>query len=505
MGKKLTTEQFVARANKRFNNETIVNDNGVTEFKIRFDYTNTKYLGCGVKVEYRCEKHNMMCSQRANTHLRGNGGCVKCNIESRSKGYTLYTTTIFINKSKEIHGNDRFIYDNTTYINANTKITITCKKHGDFLTTLTHHIHHKTGCAKCVRKYWDIESFKKLGCKIHNNKYDYSKSIYVNSRTHLIIVCRRCNNSFKQLPNHHINDKNGCPKCSIKYWDIESFKKIGNKIHNNKYDYSRSIYIHSKIHLIIICRRCNNSFKQCPVYHISTKYGCPRCAKKYSKKQILWLNYVSNTNNVIIEHAENNKEHSIKNSKYHADGYCRETNTIYEFHGCFYHGCKKCTDENNINPITKKPYRDLYRKTIERENFIKSQGYNLITMWEHEWDLIYKYLKTLDDVNTHNDEKMLDWLREFMKNKDNTLDIHRDNEFPFRWYCSIGYIHMIKALWNIGLREDDYQINIRILDDITFKRACIHNNIAIAEWLCEKCDSYHVEINDNKIINWMIR
>ena len=25
------------------------------------------------------------------------------------------------------------------------------------------------------------------------------------------------------------------------------------------------------------------------------------------------------------------------------DGFCAETNTIYQFHGCFYHGCKNVT------------------------------------------------------------------------------------------------------------------------------------------------------------------
>ena len=37
------------------------------------------------------------------------------------------------------------------------------------------------------------------------------------------------------------------------------------------------------------------------------------------------------------------------------DGFCEATNTVYEFQGCFWHGCKKCFDSDTIN--SKKPNR----------------------------------------------------------------------------------------------------------------------------------------------------
>ena len=50
--------------------------------------------------------------------------------------------------------------------------------------------------------------------------------------------------------------------------------------------------------------------------------------------------------NLKIEHYENGGEHRIKaTKKYDADGYCKEINTIFEFQGCYYHGCKKCFNE----------------------------------------------------------------------------------------------------------------------------------------------------------------
>lgn len=58
--------------------------------------------------------------------------------------------------------------------------------------------------------------------------------------------------------------------------------------------------------------------------------------QNYSIKQMLWLKYVSLTENVNIQHCFNNKEK--KYGPYSVDGYCQETDTVYEFHGCYWHG-----------------------------------------------------------------------------------------------------------------------------------------------------------------------
>jgi hypothetical protein len=50
--------------------------------------------------------------------------------------------------------------------------------------------------------------------KIHNDKYNYSKVEYINSKRKVIIICDE-HGEFLQRPyNHSIGE--GCPKCSIK-------------------------------------------------------------------------------------------------------------------------------------------------------------------------------------------------------------------------------------------------------------------------------------------------
>ena len=42
------------------------------------------------------------------------------------------------------------------------------------------------------------------------------------------------------------------------------------------------------------------------------------------------------TKNISIQHAENGGEYRINN--YKVDGYDEANNTVYEFHGCHWHG-----------------------------------------------------------------------------------------------------------------------------------------------------------------------
>ena len=105
-----------------------------------------------------------------------------------------------------------------------------------------------------------------------------------------------------------------------------------------------------------------------------------------------WLKYIQQTEAPELEYYENmGREHNIKNSNCKADGYDPSKNCIYEFHGCYWHGChckRNLLDEDDITML-----EERYNKTLERENFIKEQGYTLIVMWECQWKEKRKYLE----------------------------------------------------------------------------------------------------------------
>lgn len=60
----------------------------------------------------------------------------------------------------------------------------------------------------------------------------------------------------------------------------EQFIFEARTVHGNKYDYSQTKYVHSMGKVKIICPK-HGCFLKTPNNHISSKSGCPSCAKKY--------------------------------------------------------------------------------------------------------------------------------------------------------------------------------------------------------------------------------
>jgi very-short-patch-repair endonuclease len=190
-------------------------------------------------------------------------------------------TNIFISKAIKIHG-DRYDYSNANYINAKTKINIICKIHGEFEQTPSNHL-SKYNCQKCAKNFkLDTLGFIKKAKEVHKALYDYSKVEYINADTKIIIICK-IHGEFTQIPDFHINRKCGCPKCSnnVKL-DLLEFIEKANKIHDNKYDYSKVNYNNNRNQIIIICKK-HGEFTQLPFVHL-LKHGCPSCINKTEYK-----------------------------------------------------------------------------------------------------------------------------------------------------------------------------------------------------------------------------
>lgn len=100
--------------------------------------------------------------------------------------------------------------------------------------------------------------------------------------------------------------------------------------------------------------------------------------------------------NIDIQHSEN--EFKIPGTNYFVDGYCQETNTIYEFHGDFWHGNPKLYLSSEYHPINKKTFGELYEKTMIRENTIRDLGYSVVSIWEREWKLLTKIVTNIQRI-----------------------------------------------------------------------------------------------------------
>ncbi|MGZ8924400.1 MAG: DUF7487 domain-containing protein [Nitrososphaeraceae archaeon] len=105
----------------------------------------------------------------------------------------------------------------------------------------------------------------------------------------------------------------------------------------------------------------------------------------HSSKCIQWLEHIMEQEGIYIQHAANIGEFKIPGTRYKADGYCHETNTIYEFHGDYWHGNPEVFNYDVLNESIGKTMGELYQKTILKENKIISLGYNLVVLWENDF------------------------------------------------------------------------------------------------------------------------
>ena len=374
------TEEFIEKS-------TIMHSN-------KYDYSKVEYIKSLEKIIIICKEHGEFL-QTPIGHLSGHG-CIKCGTIKTTFAKTL-TTNDFIIKSTIIHGN-KYDYSKVEYIKRFANVKIICKIHGEFYQKASEHL-SGCGCKKCGKVYspTNIE-FIENSIKIHGDKYDYSKVEYIKAILKVIIICKE-HGEFLQTPNNHLSG-GGCIKCGIENTKIkqtsntEEFIEKSTKKHGDKYDYSRVEYKNCKEKIIIICKK-HGEYLQEPSVHL-TGCGCPKCSiNNYSKSSIKYLNFMEKMYNIQIQHAENVGEHIIKTTKFSADGYCEETNTIYEFHGDFWHGNPNLYDTNDINKRNGKTFGELYQKTLEREQLIKDLGYKLFVIWEHDWNKLNKSIRTI--------------------------------------------------------------------------------------------------------------
>ena len=68
------------------------------------------------------------------------------------------------------------------------------------------------------------------------------------------------------------------------------------------------------------------------------------------------------------------------------DGYHQPTNTVLQFHGCFWHGCPTCLPDRSLkNTVNQKTFDSLYIKTLQRTSQLRAKGYTVIEKWECEF------------------------------------------------------------------------------------------------------------------------
>lgn len=187
----MTEAEFIEKARAKFGD--------------RFDYSLVKITGNQTKVKIICPIHGVI-EQTPYNHLRCKNGCYKCS------GLTGYTTEDFIRMSKEQNG-DRYDYSLTEYKGSLEEVTLICRKHGPFKVGAGNHLNHGLGCRICNLGSRTTEEFIEDARKVHGDRYDYSKSVYVGIEKPIIVTCPK-HGDFETTPHEHLRGGN-CSKCSM--------------------------------------------------------------------------------------------------------------------------------------------------------------------------------------------------------------------------------------------------------------------------------------------------
>lgn len=128
-------------------------------------------------------------------------------------------TNYFINKSNIVH-KDNYIYNNTVYVNAKTKVNITCSIHGNFTQLPSSHL-SGAGCHECGRSKRDKsctrneDDYIKLLHKKHNNNYTIKIGSFINMNTKTPHYCYIQKEWFYIRPSHALEGQK-CRKCGNK-------------------------------------------------------------------------------------------------------------------------------------------------------------------------------------------------------------------------------------------------------------------------------------------------
>lgn len=204
-----------------------------------------------------------------------------------------YSREEVISRFKDVHG-DLYDYSLVPEIvqRLTGKVVVKCNTHNhEWSVTSCEHIAGKA-CKFCgydkmtSKSRMTVGQFIDKSNKKHNNKFDYSKVVYINARTPVTIFCPEHNIDFTSQPHVHLKSKFGCPECESDLKGKHKTKRTRESVveefvakHGEKYTYEKFVFQSMKIGAIITCT-VHGDFSIRPDYHLRGRGGCKDCGNE---------------------------------------------------------------------------------------------------------------------------------------------------------------------------------------------------------------------------------
>ena len=288
-------------------------------------------------------------------------------------------TKWFVEKAKLIHGGN-FDYSKSVYINAKENIEIKCLKHNKtFYQTSNNHFKSKYPCEECKkhhkrRLYADgVDEFiKKMSSKF-GDTFDYSNTVYVNAKTKVQLICKKCDAEIFSNPYVLLNGK-GCPTCyqnkSKTKFRTKKLKEINDFVSKLGGKCLSKVYFNNEEDLKFECKKGHIFYESWADVKFSMRW-CKECAPN---------RYVGETlTRMILEHLLSTSMPSsyLKSmGGLQLDGYCKKRKLAFEYQG-YQHYTKGSYFHNNAEEYKNQQARDSQKKLLCKEN-----GITLIEVFE---------------------------------------------------------------------------------------------------------------------------
>lgn len=231
------------------------------------------------KITLTCSKHGDF-KTRHDLVLNGRDICPKCqtiNHNERCK-------KAFIDKSKRRFG-DLFSYDKLVYKSNAKRVTLTCKKHGDFVALPCMHLKSDYGCPGCKEDSlvtYNTNLFFERVVALHGDKYDYTGIIVRRWTDRININCPK-HGTFTQEAYVHAIKGTDCPECARDKYRYSAnrdlfIQKANEVFGKGRFDYSLIKLENESSYIDVICPE-HGIFNIRASSHLEG-YGCKKCNRE---------------------------------------------------------------------------------------------------------------------------------------------------------------------------------------------------------------------------------
>ncbi len=375
-------EKFIEKANQVHNNQ--------------YDYSLVEYINAHTKIAIICPVHGQF-QQTPADHTHKKAGCKECAKHKRKQTCLRIYGTEHPRQNKQILEKQkqtnlkRYGVDNpskTTLVRDKIKQTnleryghVCSVQNTEIQARIKQHNIDMYGVDYCAQRPDKIK--KTIDTWIKNYGVDNpNKTTLVRDKIKQTNL-ERYGCHPRQTPEVKEKQKQTC----LDRYGITNPNYISNPdmlIFLNDYDWLFDQYVTQNKTAIQIAKELNVGSdttigRYLRKHEIEIKQYC-----QHSYKAIQWLESIMEQEGIFIQHALNDGEYQIPDTRYKADGYCKETNTIYEFYGDYWHGNPDVYDSELLNETTNCTMGELYQRTIKREQRLRDLGYNIVVVWERE-------------------------------------------------------------------------------------------------------------------------